>query len=114
MVHSGALLEGVVEGWSEPVLTVAENLPLIGAAAEGKLKASCTTLLSPFDPVIWDRERARQLFGFDFMIQAYTKAEKRQYGYFPLPLLYEDRLIARVDAKANRATKCFEIKGFYL
>jgi len=48
------------------------------------------------------------------MIQAYTKAEKRQYGYFPLPLLYEDRLIARVDAKANRATKCFEIKGFYL
>ena len=114
MVHSGALLEGVVEGWSEPVLTVAENLPLIEAATKGKLKASCTTLLSPFDPVIWDRERARQLFGFDFMIQAYTKAEKRQYGYFPLPLLYEDRLIARVDAKANRATKCFEIKGFYL
>lgn len=114
MVRSGALLEASVEGWQEPALTVAENLPLIAAAAEGKLKASCTALLSPFDPVVWDRERARQLFGFDFMIQAYTKAEKRQYGYFPLPLLYEDRLIARVDAKANRATKCFEIKGLYL
>jgi len=114
MVSNGDLSEIHVEGWAEPVLYVKENHPLLEDARRGNLKASHTTLLSPFDPVVWDRARARQLFGFDFMIQAYTPAAKRQYGYFPLPLLHNARLVGRLDAKAHRKDRVFEVKGIYL
>jgi len=114
MVSNGELSEIHVEEWAEPALFVKENAPLLEEARQGKLKATYTTLLSPFDPVVWDRARARQLFGFDFMIQAYTPAAKRQYGYFPLPLLHNGRLIGRVDAKAHRKDRIFEVRGFFL
>lgn len=114
MVRNQELSETHVEGWAEPVLYVKENQPLLEDARRGKLQATHTTLLSPFDPVVWDRARVRQLFGFDFMIQAYTPAAKRQYGYFPLPLLHDGRLIGRVDAKAHRKDRIFEVKGFFL
>jgi len=114
MVSNGELSEIHLEEWAEPALFVKENAPLLEEARQGKLKATYTTLLSPFDPVVWDRARARQLFGFDFMIQAYTPAAKRQYGYFPLPLLHNGRLIGRVDAKAHRKDRIFEVRGFFL
>ena len=113
LVSAGEIFEVNVEGWPEPALTVEENTALIEAACHNELQPDHTTLLSPFDPVVWDRVRARQLFGFDFMIQAYTPAAKRQYGYFPLPLLHNGEIIGRVDAKAHRKDKIFEIKGFY-
>ena len=114
MVSNGDLSEIRVEGWAEPALFVKENAPLLEEARQGKLKATYTTLLSPFDPVVWDRARARQLFGFDFMIQAYTPAAKRQFGYFPLPLLHNGSLIGRVDAKAHRKDRILEVRGFFL
>jgi len=113
MIAAGEILEVDVEGWPEPALTVPENTVLIQAAIRKELQPDHTTLLSPFDPVVWDRTRVRQLFGFDFMIQAYTTAAKRQYGYFPLPLLHNGNIIARVDAKAHRKEGLFEVKGFY-
>lgn len=113
MVSNGELLETRVEGWPEPVLYVRENEPLLENARRGSLQATHTSLLSPFDPVVWDRARARQLFDFEFMIQAYTPAAKRQYGYFPLPLLYNGRLIGRLDAKAHRKDRVFEVKGIF-
>ena len=114
MVKSGELRETYLDGWKEPVLYVEENAPLLESARNGELFANHTTLLSPFDPVVWDRARARQLFNFDFMIQAYTPAAKRQFGYFPLPLLHNGEIIGRLDCKAHRKDKVFEIKGFYL
>lgn len=114
MVKNGELCETNIEGWKEPVLYVEENAPLLESARNGELFANHTTLLSPFDPVVWDRARARQLFNFDFMIQAYTPAAKRQFGYFPLPLLHNGEIIGRLDCKAHRKDKVFEIKGFYL
>jgi hypothetical protein len=79
-----------------------------------KLKSTHTAALSPFDPVVWDRKRASELFGFDYRIECYTPAAKRRFGYFVLPLLNRGRLVGRMDAKAHRSQGVFEIKNLYL
>ena len=71
-------------------------------------------MLSPFDPLVWDRKRASELFGFDYRIECYTPAPKRQYGYFVLPLLHRGKLVGRMDAKAHRKEGVFEVKSLYL
>jgi hypothetical protein len=114
LIEDGSLLEVSVESWNQPALTTPQGQTLIQAAMAGELVANHTTLLSPFDPVVWDRERARQLFNFDFMIQAYTPSAKRQYGYFPLPILHNGALIGRLDAKSHRKEGMFEVRGLYL
>ncbi|KAB0614687.1 uncharacterized protein YcaQ [Castellaniella defragrans] len=80
---------------------------------EGRLRATHTTLLSPFDPLVWDRERASALWGFDYRIECYTPAEKRTYGYFVLPILHRGALVGRLDAKAHRTQGVFEIKALF-
>jgi uncharacterized protein YcaQ len=71
-------------------------------------------LLSPFDPIVWDRRRALELFGFDYRLECYTPAEKRRYGYFTLPILRRGALVGRVDAKAHRKAGIFELKSLTL
>ncbi len=70
-------------------------------------------LLSPFDPLVWHRQRAAEMFGFEYRIECYTPEPKRRYGYFTLPILYRDDLVGRVDCKAHRAQGVFEIKTLH-
>lgn len=114
LLAEGALLRARVEGWDEPVYLHPELLELAERAAAGALVASVTTLLSPFDPVVWDRRRALELFGFDYRLECYTPAEKRRYGYFTLPILRRGALVGRVDAKAHRGAGVFELKSLAL
>lgn len=79
-------------------------LPLLERALAGKLTATHSAVLSPFDPVVWDRKRAEQLFDFSYRLECYTPAPKRQYGYFVLPLLHRGQLVGRMDAKMHRQT----------
>ncbi len=69
-----------------------------------------TTLLSPFDNLIIDRKRTSRMFGFDYTMEIYVPAAKRRYGYFAMPVLHEDRLVARVDPAMNRDTKRLSIR----
>ena len=72
------------------------------------------SILSPFDNSVIQRERLKTVFGYDYQIECYVPAAKRQYGYFCLPLLYQDRFVGRMDCKAHRKTQHLEIKALYL
>jgi uncharacterized protein YcaQ len=104
----GHLEAATVEGWTLPGYVHPANL-----AVTAKVP-SRTTLLSPFDPLCRDRALALELFGFDYRIECYTPAAKRRYGYFSLPILHNDALVGRLDAKAHRQAAVFEVKALFL
>ncbi len=79
-----------------------------------QIPLSRTTLLSSFDSLVWDRRRTAELFNFELMLEAYTPAPKRRYGYFSLPILYRDQLVGRLDPKAERKSGLFIVKSLHL
>ena len=103
-----------VDGWEEPMYYHPDHHHAIAAAAGGQIPISKTTLLSPFDPLVWDRMRAEEAFNFTYRIECYTPAPKRIYGYFTLPILYRNTLIGRLDPKAHRKEGLFEVKSLHL
>lgn len=103
-----------VDGWKTPGYFHPDNREQVEAAAKGDIPRSKTTFLSPFDPLVWDRARALNLFNFDYKIEVYTPAPKRKYGYFTLPILYNNALIGRIDPKAHRKEGIFEVKALHL
>ena len=114
LADEGLLLRARVDGWKDTVYIHHELADLAQAAANGGLAPTLTTILSPFDPVVWDRRRAVDLFGFDYRLECYTPAEKRRYGYFTLPILRRGALVGRIDAKAHRRGGIFELKNLAL
>jgi uncharacterized protein len=114
LAKEGALLTAAIEGWDSPVYIHPESREQAEQAAENTPRPQLTTVLSPFDPLVWDRERTRVLFNFQYTLECYTPAPKRRYGYFTLPLLHRGALIGRLDAKAHRKEGFFEIKTFHL
>jgi uncharacterized protein YcaQ len=114
LAGEGLLSRVSVEGWDEEAYVHPDNLGLIEAASSGRRRPTLSTLLSPFDPLVWDRARAREMFGFDYKLECYTPAPERRYGYFTLPVLRANSLIGRLDAKAHRKEKRFEVKAIYL
>src|SRR5262245_24828093 len=112
--REGLLLRVEVEGFEGSAYVHPDRVDLIEQAASGDLEPVLTTLLSPFDPLVWDRNRARGLFDFDYTIECSTPAAKRRYCYFTLPILHLGQLIGRVDPKAHREQGVFEIKALHM
>jgi uncharacterized protein YcaQ len=112
LAHEKLLEKIEVKGLEGIAYVHPDHLHLIDRAAS--LEPALTTLLSPFDPIVWDRKRALDLFNFDYRIECYTPAAKRRYGYFTLPILHRGKLIGRLGPKAHRTQGIFEVKALHL
>lgn len=94
-------MEGLGQAYLHPDAVIPERV-------EGTLP------LSPFDPVVWDRRRLKELFGFTYQIETYTPKQKRAFGYFTLPILHDGEMVGRLDPKAHRAEGVFEVRAVAL
>jgi uncharacterized protein YcaQ len=123
LAHDGLLLEATVEGQSGKHYLLPEDLPLLEELLQervpnawqplGETTLEAVSFLAPLDPVS-ARGRSARLFGFDYVWEVYKPLEKRIWGYYVLPILWGDELVARADMKLDRTTNTLQVLGFWL
>jgi uncharacterized protein YcaQ len=114
LLDDGQVVRVEVEGDRAPWLALARDLPALARARRRTDAARGTTLLSPFDSLLWHRDRVERLFGFSYRIEVYTPGPRRVHGYYTLPILHRGQLVGRVDAKTHRAERWLEVRRIHV
>jgi uncharacterized protein YcaQ len=120
LIDAGRLFPVMVEGLKGERFVVTEDLAFLvqaeaeiaGAGAPGGRDAG-VAFLAPLDPLCWDRDLLRRLFGFDYVWEVYVPAPKRRWGYYVLPLLYGDRLVGRIEPRIERRAANLRVAGLW-
>lgn len=105
LVEDGRVVSADVEGWTRPAFADP------GAVTPRRIEGA--RVLSPFDPIVWKRDRAQRLFDFEYKIEIYTPAAKRRWGYYVLPVMVDGHLVARLDVKTDRIASVLRVKAAY-
>lgn len=108
LVDTGELLPVQVRGWERAGRPVPAWLHRDAVIPR---RVDAAAVLTPFDPVVWFRERALRAFDLDYRIEIYVPAQKRRFGYYSLPVLVGDRIVARIDLKADRASSTLQVQS---
>jgi uncharacterized protein YcaQ len=108
LVEEGELLPVTVPGWQSAGRA---RIAYLHRDARVPRRIDAAALLSPFDPVVWERDRALRLFDFHYRIEIYTPEPKRIYGYYTLPVLIDDRIVARIDLKNDRQNRVLRVQS---
>ena len=103
LVEAGELLPVTVAGWNAPAW--------LHRDARIPRRIETAALLSPFDPVVWERARAERMFGFHYRIEIYTPEPKRVFGYYSLPVLVDDQIVGRIDLKNDRQARVLRVQS---
>lgn len=113
LVEQGAMIPVRIEGIDEPTWLSADAIPRLEQLRARRGWPTRTTLLSPFDNLVWNRKRDEQLWDFYYRLECYTPAPKRVYGYYSLPILHRGRLVGRLDPSFDRKARLLTIKAFH-
>ncbi|AYG02602.1 winged helix-turn-helix domain-containing protein [Gryllotalpicola protaetiae] len=111
LVHAGEVERVHVHGWQRAGRPLAAYAP---AGVRVPRAISATAVLSPFDPVVWERERLLRMFGMHYRIEIYTPAPKRVFGYYVMPVLVDDEIVGRVDLKSDRQAGVLRVQSAWV
>ena len=111
----GEVVEVAVDTGGKPArwFALAKDLKALDRAGARRAPSRGTALLSPFDSLLWHRDRVRRLFGYDYTIEVYVPAPKRRHGYYSLPIFHDGHIIGRLDPKTHRAERRLELKSVH-
>ncbi len=110
---NGEAIPVSIEGLEEPAWMHEAAIPSLVKLRQGRGWPTRTTLLSPFDNLVWNRQRDEELWNFHYRLECYTPAPKRRFGYYSLPILYRGRLVGRLDPSFDRKTRLLTIKALH-
>lgn len=116
LVADGELIPVRVNGWQRSGRPLGVDKPNAYLHREARVprKITATALLSPFDPVVWERDRLLRMFGMSYRIEIYTPAPKRLFGYYNLPLLIDDEIVGRIDLKSDRQGRVLRVQSAWV